>query len=163
MKQLLMIVLAIGISATAAFGQSAIPKPGPEQSRLGFFIGEWRFGSGGDFSGTRTCSWFSGGFQVVCIAETIRGFKGQSIWAYDPSRQTYTLYEFNNLGGGSFVTPTLQDHTWTWNTEMKEGDKVVRWRTTLTEESPTSQLLKVERSDGGPWVVFEGGRSTKVR
>ncbi len=50
------------------------PKPGPEQKKLGYFIGKWTsegeakpspFGPGGKFTFTENNSWFAGRVFVV--------------------------------------------------------------------------------------------------
>ena len=68
------VVLAVGGSQVlmAAKAQQA-PTPGPEQKKLGYFVGKWTtegemkaspMGPGGKITSTDTCEWFDGGFAV---------------------------------------------------------------------------------------------------
>jgi len=167
---------AIVIFATSGFAQPAQRKPGAEEARIGYFAGQWKFegevkpspmGPGGKMSGTETCTWFDGGFHLVCRSQgtgPMGAATGQSIMGYDPSEKTYTYYAINSLGIGFFVRGTVADKVWTWNSESKMEGKVMKARVTVTEQSPTAYTFKMEGSvDGGPWSVIEEAKITKVK
>ena len=165
-------VVAMGTSAGSV--QFAAPKPGAEHKRLGYFAGQWSFqgeakpsplGPAGKLSGTESCEWFAGGFQLVCRTKGT-GPKGpgtgQAIMGFDPSRKMYTYYAINSYGDNIFVRGQVDGKVWTWTDETTVEGKTVKIRATVTEESATSYTFKLEGSvDGGAMMVFEEGRSTK--
>jgi len=174
MKRLAVAVI-VGIFVTGAFAQTAAPKPGPEQKRIGYFAGKWNWegeskpspmGPGGKVTGTENCSWYEGGFHLVCHNDFTgpRGkAKGQSIMGYDPTAGTYTYYAINSIGEGFFVRGNVTDAVWTWDAEMPVEGKSMKMKVTITEQSPTVYVFKVEGSfDGGPWTVFEEAKATKA-
>ena len=73
------VVLAVGglQVLSAAIAQQA-PAPGPENKKLGYFVGKWTtegelkaspMGPGGKITSTDTCEWFDGGFAVICRSD----------------------------------------------------------------------------------------------
>ncbi|MGH9368106.1 MAG: hypothetical protein ACRD3M_10580, partial [Thermoanaerobaculia bacterium] len=65
----------LAASAALAAQQTEAPKPGPEVTKLEVFAGKWKgesdmkpgpWGPGGKMTSEDTCSWFEGGFQLVC-------------------------------------------------------------------------------------------------
>ena len=179
MKRILTIAVASGVFATGVFAQTPPRKPGPEQMRLGWLAGTWNFQNEArpsptgprwvspEFSGTETCQWFAGAFHMVCQVEAtgpMGAVSGQSIFAYDPSEKTYTLYYISSLGEASFLRGTVAGLLWTWNLDRKVEGRLTKTRITVTEQSPTSYALKQEVSfDGGAFAVVLEGKGTKVK
>ena len=67
--------IALATMVVAAQQPAQAPKPGPEQKRIEYFAGNWSFegeakqsplGPAGKISSTESCSWFAGGFHLVC-------------------------------------------------------------------------------------------------
>jgi hypothetical protein len=166
-------LLGVSLLAAPALAQEPM-KPGPEHARIGYFAGTWHFegeakaspmGPAGTLSGTDTCTWFAGGFQLVCQGDMTgpRGpGKGGSIWAYDPMQRSYTYYGYSSLGDAFYVRGNVTGQVWTWNAEFPVDGGTVQARVTLTEESPTAYTYRFEMSpDGTTWTVAEEGRATK--
>jgi hypothetical protein len=175
MQRVIAHVIAIGVLAAPAWAQAA-PKPGPEQARLGFFAGTWQskgemlaspMGPAGASSGTETCSWFAGGFQLVCngdAAGPAGPAKTGSIWGYDPAQQAYTYYGYNSRGQGFYVLGHVDGKVWTWDAEFPGEAGSMHMRATITEEAPAAYSYKLEMSaDGTTWTEVERGRSTKTK
>jgi hypothetical protein len=175
MKRFLAPALAVGLFTGPAFAQES-PKPGVEHARIGYFAGTWQYeaeakaspmGPGGKVTGTETCEWFEGGFQLVCRGDMTgpRGpAKNASIWAYDPAQQAYTYFAYNSLGEAFHILGNVAGKVWTWNAEFPVEGNTVRIRATITEESPTVYAYRVESSaDGATWTLLEEGRATKRR
>ena len=177
MKNLVSAAVAVAVVVAAASGvrtQAPDPKPGPEHKRIGYFAGQWSYqgeakesplGPGGKITGTETCEWFPGGFQLVCRTKGT-GPKGpgtgQGIMSYDPARKAYTYYAISSHGDNIFVRGQLDGKVWTWTDETTVEGKPMKIRATVTEETPTSYSFKLEASmGGGPMTVIEQGKSTK--
>jgi hypothetical protein len=172
------IAVTVALGWTAVAAQTTKPTkamPGPEQKRIAYFVGQWKFegeakdspfGPGGKISATETCEWFAGGFQLVCRTKgtSPKGVgTGMSVLGYDPGRKAYTFHAISSHGDNIFARGQVQDKVWTWTDEATMEGKKVKIVATVTEDSPTSSSLKVEVSvDGGPMMVIEQGKSTKV-
>ncbi len=154
------------------------PKPTSEHKRLGYFVGTWTFegeakaspfGPAGKFSGTERDEWFSGGFFVVSHEDfkdpSGKAGKALGIMGYNPEEKVYTYYAIER--GMAFAHTSkgaVQGDTWTWNGEAKVGDKPMKIRVTVKEESPTSYTFKFESSpDGKTWTTVEEGKATKTK
>lgn len=178
MRMVASIAVAVALAWTAVAAQTTKPTkatPGPEQKRIAYFAGQWNFqgeakdsplGPGGKITGTETCEWFAGGFQLVCRTKN-SGPKGpgtgMGVIGYDPARKAYTYYAVSSHGDNIFVRGQVQDKVWTWTDEATIEGKKMKIVATVTEESPTSSSFKLEASvDGGPMTVIEQGKSTKV-
>lgn len=174
MKTLLTVGAFLGVLATPLSAQMQMPKPGPEQARIGYFAGQWTMegeakpgpmGPGGKFTDNSTCDWFAGGFHLVCRSEGVSPMgaaTGQAIMGYDPMEKTYTYYYISSVGEGFFVRGSVSGKVWTWNMETKFEEKVAKMKVTITEESPTSYGFVMEASfDGGPWAVISEAKATK--
>lgn len=167
---------ALGVMLfTGALGAQQPPataKPGPEQKRLGYFVGDWSFqgeakespmGPAGKFSATESCSSF-GGFHVVCRSKGTgpRGAStGQATMSYDAARKTYTYHAISSLGDVFFVRGQVDGKVWTWTDDITVEGKPLKIRATVTEESPTAYSFKLEAGDGASMAVIEEGRATK--
>jgi Protein of unknown function (DUF1579) len=170
---LLIVAHAASVHADAA----QQPRPAPEVSKLGYYVGSWQgegetrggpLGPAGKLSSTATCEWFAGGFQLVCRGEET-GPTGKrtylNIRAYDEAAKAYTEYGISSFGeceydtGGSIVG---NKRTFVVNSEV--GGKPARFRYTEVQVSPTFYTYQAEASvDGGPWTVIAEGRVTKVK
>jgi hypothetical protein len=175
MREAVMAALATAILVGSGVAQGPTRRPGAEQTRMGYFAGRWivdgeykpsPFGSGGKYKGRETCGWFSGGFHLVCRSEGSGPMglgTGLSIMSFDPAERTYTYHAINSFGDGFFVRGTVNGPVWTFNSEHQVEGKAVKSRVTLTEESPTSYAFRMESSvDGGPWMVIDEAKGTKV-
>ena len=166
--------IALFTSVVAA-QQPPAPKPGPEQKRIGYFAGDWSFqgeakpspmGPAGKSSATESCSWFAGGFQLVCQTKgtgPMGPSTGQATMAYDPGRKAYTYHAINSTGSVIFVRGQVDGKVWTWNDDMTIDGKTMKIRATVTEESPTAYSFKLEAGDGSTMAVIEEGKATKVK
>jgi hypothetical protein len=174
MKVILSTAAALVLMSSAALTQPPPMKPGAEHKRIGYFAGQWTYqgeakaspmGPAGKITGSETCEWFAGGFQLVCRSKGTgpRGaVTGHAIMSYDPGRKTYTYYALSSLGDNFFVRGQVDGKVWTWLDETTVEGKAMKIRATVTEETPTSYTFKLEGSfDGGPMTVFEEGKSTK--
>lgn len=178
MRLVASIAVGVALCWTAVAAQTAgqaKATPGPEHKRIAYFAGQWNYegeakdsplGPGGKFSGTETCEWFAGGFQLVCRSKGT-GPKGagtgMSVMSYDPARKAYSYYAISSFGDNIFVRGQVQEKIWTWADEVTVDGKKVKIVATVTEESPTSSSFKLEAGvDGGPMTVVEQGKSTRV-
>ena len=149
----------------------APPKPGPEHTKLEYFVGKWtvdseikanEFVRAGKTVSTETCTLGPGGFYVECHAE------GQlptrlAIVAYDSHAKVYTSYYASSVGLVGVGTGTVEGNTWTWMVEDKFAGKAIKGRTTSTMLSPTEYTFKYEMADGkGGYTTFVEGKATKV-
>ena len=178
MKRLLVVVvLSVLAVPSFAFGQAQTPQPptpGPEVQKLAYFLGMWKaegeFTGGppaGKFSGAGSCEWFAGGFHAVCRREGT-GPAGKSteleILTYDAEAKAYTRYGINSRGMTLFVKGSLAGDTWTWLWEETTEGKPTTYRITQVQVSPTYFTFTVDYSvAGGPWIVIEEGKVTKVK
>lgn len=173
MKLMLTAALAIGVLATPMNAQER-PKPGPEQARIGYFAGQWKFegeskgspmGPPGKISMMETCEWFAGGFHLVCRSEgttPVGAVTGQAVMGYDPAEQTYTYYAISSVGDGFFVRGHVDGKVWTWTLQSTMEGQTMKFRATITEESPAAYSFRLESSVAdGDWMVVEEGRATK--
>jgi len=170
----LCLVLVSGLAFAQAPGQK--PQPGPEQKRLGYFVGKWSseadlkpnpFMPAGKMTSSDDCQWFEGGFSVVCHSEgsgPMGPAKAIAIMGYNPEEKTYTYYEVNNgpMTMANVPKGTVQGDTWTYNDQAKMGGKAVTSRYTIKELSPSSYSFKWEmQGDDGTWKTVMEGKSKK--
>lgn len=174
MKRFATPALALCALTTSLLAQETM-KPGPEHARIGYFVGTWQLegetaaspmGPGQRITGTETCEWFAGGFQLICQGDVSgpRGAgKSGSVWTYDPAQRRYTYYLYNSLGESFYVLGSVEGKVWTWNAELPmEGGGTMKLRATLTEQPPVTYAYRVETSpDGATWTVVEEGQATK--
>jgi hypothetical protein len=178
MKKLpVVVVLSLLAVPSLAFGQAPTPQPpqpGPEVQKLAYFLGTWKAEgeliggpSAGRFSGAGSCEWFAGGFHAVCRREGT-GPAGKSteleIFTYDAEAKAYTRYGITSRGMTLFVKGSLAGNTWTWLWEERTEGTPTTYRIRQVQVSPTYFTLKVDYSvDGGPWIVIEEGKVTRVK
>ena len=172
------IVLALALTLISAIGvraqRPAAPEPSPAHRKLAAFVGTWKdeaemkpgpLGPGGKMSFTETCDWLTGGFSIVCSTETT-GFMGEvralTVFTYDLEGKVYRYYEFNSLGRSGSAKGAVEGDTWTFESESKQGNKLIKTRSTIKIPSPDSAVMKSEVSvDGGPmtlWMEVKGAR-----
>ena len=163
-----------GTEKAAAPQAAPAPKPGPEQKRIGYFAGHWTFqgeakpspmGPGGKITATETCTWFAGGFQLVCNSKgtgPLGAITSQSVMAYDGTRKSYSFHSISSRGDTIFVRGNVDGKVWTWTDDITVEGKPMKIRATVTEDTPTSYSFKLEASiGGGPMAVMEEGKATK--
>ena len=176
MRSILTAILGVALFTSAlAAQQPSPPKPGPEQKRIGYFAGDWTFqgeakqspmGPAGKISSTESCSWFAGGFHLVCRTKgtgPTGSSTSQSTMSYDSGRKAYTYHSINSMGSVIFVRGQVDGKVWTWTDDVTIEGNTVKIRATVTEESPTAYSFKLEAGDGGAMAVIEEGRATKVK
>jgi hypothetical protein len=165
-------VLLLGVSLKAQ--APAMPKPGPEQKRLAYFIGSWTEkgistmpGMAGEVSSTGKWEWMPGGFFIVAHSENksaMGPYKAMALMGYDPDGKTYTYHEFDSVGGTVTAKGTNDGDTWNWTSDMMMEGKPMKTRVTIKEISPTKYTFKLESSmdNGGTWSTGMESTFTKV-
>jgi hypothetical protein len=177
-RSILVVVVLLAFSPIGLAQQSAgPPQPGPEEKRLGWWVGKWRseadmklieFGPGGKVTGNQSCEWFAGGFHVVCRAEFSVSGMGEEkvlvIFSYNREEKAYVQYRIDNWGHTGTIKGTVQGDTWTWQTESKIQGKVVHWRGTYKEVPPDTAMLTFEmQGDDGKWNVTGEEKFSRVK
>lgn len=150
------------------------PKPGPEVKKLEVFAGKWSgesdmksgpWGPGGKMTGEDDCTWFEGGFQLVCRSTgsgAMGKVKGEGIIGWNPEEKRYKYSGFDSTGMMLSASGTNTGNTWNWTGEDMMGGKLVKSRYTIVLTSPTTQTFKWEMSeDGKTWKTMVEGKSTK--
>jgi len=170
-------ISAAGAQLLAAHAPPAAT-PGPEQKRLGYFVGKWTadgdikagpLGPGGKMTSTDDCQWFEGGFSVICRSEgksPAGPTKSIGILGYSPEEKVYTYYGVDNTSMTMASVPkgTVQGDTWTYHDEGMMGGKTVKTRVTIKELSPTAYTFKMEiQGADGKWTPMMESKNTKVQ
>lgn len=165
------------LAANVALAQGPpMPKAGPEQQRLHYFVGQWKnegemkaspFGPGGKFTGTDE-SHMLGDFWVVTHSKGTGPMGAADEIAtigYDPKQKAYIYNEFSSLGMHDTATGQVSGKTWTWTNEEDMGGKMVKGKFTITEVLPTSYTYKFDTStdNGATWSNVMEGKATKVK
>lgn len=176
-RALAVLSVAVCVFASALLAQAppAMPKPGPEHKRIGYFAGKWTgeanikespFGPAGKMTSTENNEWFPGGFFLVFHFEEkgpLGEGKGLAVMGYNADEKVYTFTSFNSMGMADTSQGTVQGETWTWTGEPKMGGKPIKSRFIIKELSPTAYTFKWEISpDGQTWSTIAEGKSTKV-
>ena len=169
-------VVAVLLGTAVTLTQAPPQAPGPEHKRLERMVGQWSYqgeahasplGPAGKISGTETCERFQGGFAVVCRSKGTGpkgAMTGINVMSYDPAQKTYTYYVISSLGDNVFVRGNVKGNVWTFEDQMEADGKTFTIRATVTEESPTVSVFKMEAGPaGGQMMVVEEGRSTKQK
>ena len=171
------VVSAASVQLAAAQAPQA-PKPGPEQARLGYFVGKWTadgemkpgpMGPGGKFTASDNCEWFEGRYSVICRSEgTMPAGPSKSIGilGYSAEDKVYTYYGVDNSSMTMASVPrgTLQGNTWTYNDEGTMGGQRYKSRVTIKELSPTKYTFKMEmQGPDGKWAPMMESTNTKVQ
>lgn len=166
---------AVGLVTAALSAQTPTQKPGAEHARMAAFEGQWTYkgeakasplGPGGAITGSETCEWFEGRFQLVCRQKGT-GPKGpgtgMSVMGYDLTRKAYTYHAISSHGDNIFIRGTTTDgKVWTWVDETTVDGKPMKVQVTITQQSPSAYGVRVEAAmDNGPMMLIEEGTSTK--
>jgi hypothetical protein len=171
-------VVAVGLMlllfAVAAQAQIPAPKPGPEHQKLGSFVGNWKwegeyraspFSPAGKVVGTSACTWFEGGFHVVCQAteqDPTGSYKFMRIRGWNPEQKSYEWNDIDSRGAMNSIRFTVSGNTWTGLYYQKVGAKPYHIRLTAVVNSPTLITYKVEHSeDGKTWTIFYEDKTMK--
>lgn len=166
------------VSATVvAQSPAQAPKPGPEQQRLGMFLGTWTqvgeaqaspYGPAAKLASTDTYEWLPGGFFMLHRWEARQGaveFKAMEVLGYDARKRVYTSHLFDNFGNSGSYTITPQGNTWTGAGDTEIGGKLLKERwTAVFDKSATSFTAKADYStDGVKWLPNYSLTSTRVK
>jgi hypothetical protein len=169
-------VLLFAALALTAQNPPQMPKPGPEQKNLGYFVGDWKttgdmkpgpMGPGGKFTGTEHIQWMPGGFFLVAHSQGSSAMGKESslaVYGYDREKKVYTYDQFNSMGENVHATGTFDGKVWSWTSEMTMDGRPMKGRFILTETSPISYTFKFDMSqDGGTnWTPVMDGGGTKA-
>jgi hypothetical protein len=155
------------------------PKPTPEVTKLGYFVGSWTvrgliepgpWGKGGKFSWTDTTRWMPGNFFVVGHWDfqmpRALGGDGEEIFVmgYDTAERVYTFDAFSSQGLHQISRGTFIDNAWIWTSRAIRDGQTVEQKMTMEILSPSSYRLTFEIStDGSTWMTFMKGRAAKKR
>ena len=161
----------------ASADETKAPKPTAEHQRLGYFVGNWKtegemkpseMGPGGKMSAVDKCTWFEGGFAVVCHSDGTSPMgpsKGIGILGYSAEEKVYTYTGVDSLGMTMTTVPrgTRQGDTWTYSDESMMGGKKVKSRVIIKELSPTAYTFQLDmQAPDGKWATVMQSKSTKM-
>lgn len=178
-SQSMALVLSASLAAAAAVAvpqHTEVPKPGPEVKKLEVFAGKWKgesemkpspFSPGGKMTSEDDCTWFEGGFELVCRSNAggaMGKIKSEMVLGWNPEEKVYKYMGFDSMGMMGTANGTVSGNTWSFSGEDKMGGKMIKSRYTIVVPSPTTQTFKWEISeDGGKtWKVAAEGKSTKM-
>ncbi len=161
--------------AVVAGAQVTAPKPAPEHKKLDVLAGSWvlegevkpnSMGPGGKMSETENCEWMEGGFFLVCHLDFKSANSGNgsavSVFGYAPGEKAYTYREFNSWGEFEDSRGTVDGDTWTWMSDEKMGDTMMKGRFTMKFASPAAYTFIYELSpDGAKWTAVVDGKAAK--
>lgn len=168
------LVCLAGLSAAPSWAQGQAPAPGPEHKRLDYFVGKWSgeadlkpspLGPGGKMTMQETCERFAGGFHLVCRSQgkgPMGELEGLGVLTWNMDRKLYAYFGIDNFGSTDSGTGSVDGKTWTWAGDSKVGDRTLKSRYTVVEESPDTQSMKWEMEEGGTWKVVMEGRSRRL-
>ncbi len=169
-------LVALSSAIAVAEPPMAPPKPGPEHQRLGYFVGDWHsegkinpngFMPAGSFSSNDRCSWFEGGFSVVCNSagtSPMGPAVSLGIMGYSAEEKVYTYLATENSPMAMTSVPrgTVKGGAWVYEDQSKMGGKVVKSRYLINETSPSAYTFRWELlGDDGTWQTVVEGKSTK--
>lgn len=181
MKQIRVAVCVLGLmgllAANVAMAQGPpMAKPGPEQQRLHYFVGQWKhqgemkpgpYGPGGKFTSTEECRMIGDFFLTSHSKSTgpMGPMEDQFTMGYDPKLKAYTYDDFSSMGLHEKSTGNVSGKVWTWTNDNEMGGKTMKGKFVLTEVSPTSYTYKFDMStdDGKTWSNMMTGTATKVK
>jgi hypothetical protein len=177
MRSRIFVVLLASFFAASAYADQHTekPKPGPEAKKLEVFAGKWKgestmqpgpWGPGGKMTSESECTWYEGGFQMICrdSADGAMGkMKSEAILGWNGEEKAYKYMGFDSMGMMGSATGTVSGNTWSWSGEDKMGGKVIKSKYTITFPSATTQMFKWDTSDDGgkTWKTAAEGKATK--
>jgi hypothetical protein len=171
-------VACLSIQIASGAEDAKAPTPTAEHKRLGYFVGTWttegemqpsEMGPGGKFKGTDKCTWFEGGFAVVCNSEGTSSMgpnKSLGILGYSAEEKVYTYSGVDSSGMTMTTVPRgkIQGDTWTYYDESMMGGKKVKSRVVIKELSPTQYTFKMDfQNPDGTWATAMESKSTKTK
>ena len=118
------LIVLVATSAVIAQQQVEPRKPGPEQTRLEFFVGDWHsdaqkkpgpWGAGGPVISDDQCSLMDGSFFVICnsaLAGAMGKMTGLGVMGYDGATKTYTRTWFHSDGATAEDLGVLNGNSW---------------------------------------------------
>jgi hypothetical protein len=169
-------ILFAGLAlAVTMLAQETAPKPAPEHKKLDMLVGSWALegdvkpspmGPGGKTTENEKCEWMEGDFFVVCHVDFKTSNSGTgsglSVIGYSAADKAYTYREFNSWGEFEDSRGMLDGATWTWTSDEKMGDTVMKGRFTMKFTSSSSYTFTYETSsDGAKWTAVVDGKATK--
>lgn len=170
------VVTLAWVAAVLAQAPAGPPQPGPEEKRLGYFVGKWReevdmkpsaLGPGHKGTIIATCEWFSGGLHVVCHGDysgTAGEVKDLGLFSYSREDKVYVYYEVISDGDRVFFTDTVQGNTWTWASDTKISGKIIKGRFMYREASADMATMKYEiQGDDGKWNSVMEAKASRVK
>src|ERR1700733_7500850 len=177
MKRSGVILTAALVLTGAAMAQESAPKPAPEHKKLDTLAGSWvlegdvkpsAMGPGGKITENEKCEWMEGGFFLVCHVDFKSAGSGNgsglAVIGYSTVDKAYTYREFNSWGEFEDSRGTLDGETWTWTSDEKIGDAVMKGRFTMKFTSPAAYTFSYEMSpDGAKWTTAVDGKATKLK
>jgi hypothetical protein len=109
-----------------------------------------------------------GGFFLVCHVDFKSAGSGNgsglAVIGYSIVDKAYTYREFNSWGEFEDSRGTLDGETWTWTSDEKMGDAVMKGRFTMKFTSPAAYTFSYEMSpDGAKWTTAVDGKAAKVK
>ncbi len=157
--------------ATTTAAEDKAPKPGPENERLGYFVGKWKttgemketpFMPGGKFTEEASCTWFTGKWSVVCKTKgkgPMGPNDGLGIMGWSGEEKVYVYYGVDSgpMAMASVPRGTWADGTWTYDDESMMGGKKVKSRYVMKQNGKKSyaSTWSIQGPDGQYQVVME--------
>jgi hypothetical protein len=141
-------------------------RPGPEQRRLGVFLGRWH--TTGEVAATAstpgarvdaidTYEWYPGEFFLVHHADGRVGdevIKSIEIMGYDPERQCYYASFFDSTGGFGTEEIRPDGNTWTWRGSNVMGVREHRCHAVVSNDGKTVRARHEKSEDGENWALW---------
>lgn len=178
------VALLLGLISLATLGFSVAaqeqPKPGPEHRKLEVAVGEWTygglgeaspFGPAGKFKGKSINRMVLGGFFLESRGEDTGDsgyfFQSISLRGFDPVKQVYVDYGFENDGRMTSGTSSVSGTTWTSlgiRTDAK--GKVYKTRSVdayAADGRSNTFVTEYSADDGKTWLLLWKGTMKKVR
>jgi uncharacterized protein DUF1579 len=182
MRQIRVVACVIGLmaftvaNAALAQGPPPAPKPGPEQQRLHYFVGNWKnegemkaspFGPAGKFSSLDEAHMLGDFFLVTHSKGTgpMGPMTEVAIIGYDAKQKAYTYDDFNSMGQHEKSMGHVSGKIWTWTSDEEMGGKAAKAKFVLNELSATSYTYKLDMStdNGKTWANMFEGKATKAK
>jgi Protein of unknown function (DUF1579) len=169
------IILGLWLAVVAvSMAQTEPPKPGPEVKKLDVLAGSWTvegdikpgpMGPGGKMTETEKCDWMEGGYFLVCHVDfksSMGNGYGMGVMGYSKDDKAYTYHEFNSWGESMNSKGAVDGDIWTWTSDDKMGDKIVKGRFVMKMTSSSSYDFTYETSpDGSKWTMAVDGKASK--
>jgi hypothetical protein len=153
--------------------QSASTTPGPEQEKLGVFLGRWhttgKVAAAASAPAPRVDAidryeWYPGGFFLVHHADARVGddaIQSIEIIGYDPARRCYFASFFDSTGGYGTEELRCDGDTWTWRGSNVMGVKEHRCIAVVSKDGRTVNARHEKSDDGKNWALWMDVTLTK--